>query len=144
MQKRTKTIHDIRARCVVDDNGCWLWQAYRNPAGYGWVTVRGSTSGLAHRVAWALVNGEIPEKALVLHNCFVKHCVNPAHLRLGNHKDNANDPDIVGLRRWNATVPFHVVQETIRRHKAGGITYHSLAADLKQRCLLYTSDAADE
>lgn len=50
----------------------------------------------AHRVAWELVKGEIPQDQCVLHRCDNPQCVNPDHLFLGSHKDNAADRDAKG------------------------------------------------
>ena len=71
-------------------SGCHHWTGSTMPNGYGQIHVRGQTA-YAHRVAWELVNGQIPEGAFVLHACDNRHCVNPAHLRLGTFQDNMDD-----------------------------------------------------
>lgn len=42
-------------------------------------------------MAYELANGAIPEGAFILHDCDVKACVNPRHLRTGTHADNMRD-----------------------------------------------------
>jgi HNH endonuclease len=64
----------------VDKSGdCWLWTGYVTPQGYGMFRLNGLASR-AHRVAYELVNGPIPEGLVVDHLCRVRHCVNPSHL----------------------------------------------------------------
>lgn len=67
-------------------NGCWVWRGVKNPNGYGSIYHR-----RAHRVAWEMIHGPIPGKAIILHRCDNRSCVNPGHLRLGTHKDNSRD-----------------------------------------------------
>lgn len=45
----------------------------------------------AHRASWIARNGPIPVGLLVLHECDVRNCINPDHLRVGTHEDNAAD-----------------------------------------------------
>ena len=71
-------------------SGCWEWNKARDPRGYGATWVDGRKDG-AHRVAWALVNGPIPEGLCVLHHCDNPPCCNPVHLFLGTKRDNAAD-----------------------------------------------------
>lgn len=61
---------------------CWLWTGWRNPNGYGriWLGDVGRREAFAHRVAYELLVGAIPEELQLDHLCRVKHCVNPAHL----------------------------------------------------------------
>jgi hypothetical protein len=75
----------------VDDSGdCWLWQGYRDRDGYGKVRYANKTT-VAHRVAWMLTIGPIPDALLVLHHCDNPSCVRPDHLFLGTPRDNIHD-----------------------------------------------------
>ena len=73
--------------------GCWLWDGKPNHNGYGTVHLRSGTRAhyLAHRVAYTIYKGEIPDGLLVCHRCDVRLCVNPEHLFLGSHLDNTRD-----------------------------------------------------
>lgn len=68
---------------------CWEWTKTTSH-GYGQVKFE-STRYLAHRVAWEITNGPIPEGLHVLHRCDNPLCCNPNHLWLGTQKDNVND-----------------------------------------------------
>lgn len=73
-----------------DHEECWLWTQSCGSHGYG-QTWDGSTVLLAHRVAWTLVNGEIPDGLTIDHVCRNRKCCNPSHLRLLSNIDNATD-----------------------------------------------------
>jgi hypothetical protein len=75
--------------------GCWLWSRTTVKGGYGRVRY-GKKSVVAHRVAWELTNGPVPDGMLVCHACDNPACINPAHLFLGTHKTNAEDRDRKG------------------------------------------------
>jgi len=80
----------------VDQSGgpdaCWPWTGSRKRYG---VLARPTPYGLkhaqAHRVAWELTNGPIPDGLYALHHCDNPPCCNPAHLFLGTQKDNMQD-----------------------------------------------------
>lgn len=60
-------------------DACWIWSGYVNSEGYGRLKFDGRLR-LAHRVAYALIRGPIPDGLTLDHLCGVKACVNPAHL----------------------------------------------------------------
>lgn len=79
----------------VDQSGgpeaCWPWMAYVKGTGYGQFWYEGRDQH-AHRVAYQLVVGPIPEGAEIDHvrarGCTRKDCVNPAHLEAVTHREN--------------------------------------------------------
>jgi len=70
--------------------GCWEWQRGHNAKGYGQVWFCGEMRD-AHRLAWFLAVGEIPNGLCVLHTCDNPSCCNPVHLWLGTKADNTRD-----------------------------------------------------
>ena len=83
------------------ESGCWEWQGARNPAGYGVVRVHYKMCR-AHRVAYELTHGPIPDGLLACHRCDNPPCCNPDHLFLGTRKDNNDDRHAKGRTRSGA------------------------------------------
>jgi len=109
----------------IPESGCWLFSGYTNRQGYG---VLGNVNGrnqLAHRVAYELHAGGIPEGMLVCHRCDVPSCANPAHLFLGTSADNAVDSAKKGRKKNKLTAAQVRRIETAR--SAGGSKYDGLA-----------------
>lgn len=67
---------------------CWLWNGYRKPDGYG-SFVLDSRPQQAHRVAWTLLRGDIPDGLHIDHLCLTPACVNPWHMELVTNAENA-------------------------------------------------------
>ena len=89
-------------------SGCIEWRGVVTASGYGYLLVGGRTGRKtsAHRVAFALTYGPIPEGMLVCHTCDNRLCVNPAHLWLGTHLENSQDAKKKGrLARKPRTIP---------------------------------------
>lgn len=68
----------LEARLMRTDT-CWLWTAGKFVSGYGRIKVAGKT-WRAHRLAYEVFVGPIPEGLVLDHLCRVKHCVRPDHL----------------------------------------------------------------
>jgi len=72
-------------------NNCWEWNGARSKNGYGRFWINGAGVHYAHRISYIMCSGPIPDGGLVLHRCDNPPCVNPEHLYLGNHSENALD-----------------------------------------------------
>lgn len=83
-----------------DDGSCWIWQGKKNRYGYGRMTpgYRGTGEKGAHRVAYELLVGPIPEGLVLDHLCRVRDCVNPAHLEPTTIGENVMRGDTHGAR----------------------------------------------
>jgi len=81
-------------------DGCWPW--LRKPMSNGYGQLRGYAGPIgAHRFAWELTNGPIPNGLTIEHNCHDRDltclgeqgcphrlCCNPAHMRLVTFGEN--------------------------------------------------------
>jgi HNH endonuclease len=78
---------------VARGESCWLWLGYCKPNGYGSIGLGGRAEGkdYAHRVAWRLAYGAIPDGLYVCHRCDTPACCRPDHLWLGTHAENLGD-----------------------------------------------------
>jgi hypothetical protein len=103
------TLEDRLWRQVKRGDGCWLWTGALNDAGYGRIRL-GKTRTRAHRVAWIVTYGPIPDGLFVCHKCDQPLCCRPDHLWLGSHADNMADcyakgRQATGMRSGNWTHP---------------------------------------
>lgn len=79
-----------------DTDACWLWKGTLNkPGGYGRVSWHGKRAR-AHRVAYLLTYGELPDHLEVCHTCDNPPCCNPKHLFLATHQQNMDDRERKG------------------------------------------------
>lgn len=80
---------------VDKTTGCWNWTASVAglwPHRYGCATpIKGNSTRRAHRIAWLMTHGAIPEGLSVLHHCDNALCVRPDHLFLGTQQENVFD-----------------------------------------------------
>ncbi len=85
---------------------CWPWASSTNNRGYGQFGVVAPGGGprkqltfYAHRIAWSLSNGPIPDGKFALHHCDNPPCCNPSHVYIGDHKQNMADAKARGRMR---------------------------------------------
>jgi len=68
-------------------SGCWNWQANRNHKGYGQYKIDGKTVK-AHRFAFEVNRGKIPDGLQLDHLCRNRACVNPEHMEIVTSREN--------------------------------------------------------
>lgn len=88
-----------------DPDACWEWTGARDKQRRGYISVGGRAGGMrfAHRIAWELTNGAIPDGVEVCHRCDNPPCCRPSHLFLGTHKENMTDRDQKGRSAHQST-----------------------------------------
>ena len=106
--------------------GCIEWQGAFHISGYGYLRHRPADVQLAHRAAWYLAHGRIPEGMHVMHKCDNKRCVNAEHLRLGTREDNMQDCSSKG--RAKRTKLSEEKQAEIFAMRASGAYMREIAA----------------
>lgn len=119
-----------------DNSDCWIWIGAKKELGYGVIGLghRGDGTAKAHRVAYELYIGKIPDGMSILHSCDNPSCVNPDHLRAGTLSDNSRDcvkrqrnfiPDNRGERATWAKLSETSVKH-IRLREMTGVKYAAL------------------
>jgi hypothetical protein len=81
---------------TIESGACRVWPLRLNAAGYGRYKI-GPVVAYAHRAAWELTNGPIPQGLTIDHLCRNRGCVNLAHLEVVTHAEN--------IRRANTIPP---------------------------------------
>ena len=132
LKHNSKTLVRFLRHCKRDANGVLYWDAACNASGYGIVGF-GSGSVLAHRLAYALLVGDVPSQTCVLHHNDAPSCVDPRMLYLGSYKDNAGDRErrrrgnhARGERQGSARLNARKVIEIRHRFGEGELTMEEL------------------
>ena len=86
---------------VEKTENCWNWKgSVSKDYGVFW---KEDNNRPAHRVAYELWKGTIPEGNVVRHSCFNTLCVNPSHLSVGTQKENIADSVGAGRHQHKET-----------------------------------------
>lgn len=75
------------------ESGCTLWTGCVSKKGYGKMSVMVNgkrTTVDVHRIAYMEYIGPIPDGLEVHHECRVRNCINPEHLRAITHRENTD------------------------------------------------------
>jgi hypothetical protein len=118
----------------VDKNGpimphmetcCWVWTRGTR-RGYGVVRVSDKVL-MAHRIAYILAHGSIPQKLLALHQCDNPRCCNPSHIQIGT--DAQNIAEAIARGRFKGVTLTESQVLDVRRDFASGVSIRQLAKD---------------
>lgn len=124
---RAVPIRERFSKCLSEAtaSGCILWTAGKSSKGYGkiWDEVS-KTTVAAHRYAYELAYGDIPDGMFVCHHCDTPACVNPVHLFLGDHIANmadmrSKDRHPRGERSGCAKLTDNNIREILRLYATG-------------------------
>lgn len=109
---------------IVGD--CWQWTGSVDVDGYGRLTIKRNgkrTDVRAHRASFETYVGAIPEGMVVRHSCDNPGCINPLHLEVGSHADNAADK----VARGRVARLGKLTAEDVRAIRASTESHGSLA-----------------
>lgn len=118
---------------IGSSDECWEWIASKVPKGYGHMKISSNQKpGIAHRIAYDLTFGKIPQGFCVLHHCDNPSCCNPKHLFLGTYADNNFDRDKKGHTAWGekngiAKLSVEKVRKIRILYSMGSFSYNDLA-----------------
>jgi hypothetical protein len=126
MPRRIRTADEALARRVdttTTPDGCHHAIGKHDASGYAYIWAEGKL-WLAHRLAWTVRHGPIPDGLRVCHTCDTPDCCRDDHHFLGTAKENTHDMmakgrGALGSRVGTSRLTEDQVREIRRLHAAG-------------------------
>lgn len=118
-----RRVHDL------DPAKCWSWPGTHTAGGYG-VLRRRYAKVYAHRVAYEIAHGPIPDGLVIDLVCRNRLCCNPAHLEAVTTRENS-------LRGAGITAQLHNMGLCIHGHEVSGANVYVRKrrnGELQHRC----------
>lgn len=124
-------------RLAAAPNGCWEWKGHIHGQGYGQVRLGPlRTTTYAHRVAWALIGGELYPEFPLDHLCRNKKCANPEHLEQVTHRIN--------ILRGTAPAAVNAKKDRCHRGHPFDVKNTYISRDGKRQCRVCIRDRQRE
>jgi len=111
----TWTLDAIRAECVEDSDGCWIWQRALHGGGYGQAGGERSSKPLKMHVKALELRLGRSLNGYALHLCGKPSCCNPDHLYEGDQVDNAKDAWRLHRDEWGGLTEHQLVEAILMR-----------------------------
>jgi hypothetical protein len=115
-----------------NESRCKEWMGAKVRGGYG-VFWDGNNYIYAHRFAYILRHGVIPDGLCVLHKCDNPSCVNENHLFLGTNQDNTKD--MMDKGRWYGNI--HLSQNEVNKIREESVNGKKLSDLAEEYNLTY-------
>lgn len=88
--RKSNTPDSIKERIIIDDEGCWIWQGYKDRDGYGRMRLEGKER-FTHRISYEAWVAPLEKDKVIMHLCDKPACCNPEHLKQGTQAENNRD-----------------------------------------------------
>lgn len=105
------------------ETGCWNWTGASSAGGYGRFNFKGKRGYPAHRAAYEVFVGPVPDGLVIDHLCRNRGCINPDHLEPVTPRENLVRGESVvaaGMKRNACKVGHELSGENLGVSSVGG------------------------